>query len=336
MKRINEHISFLAVLTLLCTACITGGWDECPEPPEPDNPDNLIIQLADQPALTYAEADWKNATLFVLTKGQDGKDTVVATCQLEVPQPKMLSVSALRLKLDSTYRFVVWFNLDIEDNGLPYRVKTDTVFPVFYMDITSLEGDSIKDPVAPILPTFRGFKTQTLISTAANKVEIPVIQQTNDITITVVGENVIPPGGEDEVYKFVISDTAAKYSFFDNKVLAHPEFYHVSRVTNFPDRKDSIEATMRVLKLSADSHKPELTITNENGRRVFAMPDNTSLVSLIRGAYQNKNTNPTDTFNQKVLDNHNFNIKINLDEAHGVTITVNGWDVVDPGFTLDL
>ena len=330
MKRIHKHISLLAALTLLCTACITGAWDECPDP---EDYNTLTIHLNFQEPLTYAStADWQNATLFVL---QQDKDSLLATRRIEPLAENLVSIKELGLKLDSTYRFLVLFNLDVEGSALPYKVDADTFPPAFYMDIASLEGDSIKDSATQILPMFRGFAEQELISTAPNVIEIPVVQQTNDITITIVGENVMPLGDADEVYEFVITDSSARYALFDNRILAHPKFRYVSTATNDPVRKDSIETKMRLLKLSADAQKiPDLTVMTP-GRKVFAMPDNTSLMLLIKGAYED--TYHGSTFNQDVLDKyHNFNIKINLDDAHGMTITINDWDVFDPGYTLEL
>ncbi|GHT49061.1 hypothetical protein AGMMS49982_01670 [Bacteroidia bacterium] len=313
-----------AVSALLPTGCINGELDGC-------LPGSFIanvnIQLVYESGLDESVLDnRKNATLFIF----DSTGTLVNSYPLDPKSEAVQILTNVNLKPNSTYNFVVWHNIDVEDATYPYKYTVDLDANTqdgnrFYLP---LPDSAIIDATLPFLPYFYG-ENMTFEFTVDSLmvVEVPVYQQTNEINVTILGLDSEAVADATMWYKFEIHDKRAKYSFRNEFVVDSTDVFYRQEDVQPVVSDSSVSATLHILKLSAapEAPKPDLTVTDMTGLTIFGAPDNTSLVSLIQASFRQSHT---DSLNFDLY--HKFDIVIDLKGARGASFDVNDWGKIKP------
>jgi hypothetical protein len=214
------------------------------------------------------------------------------------------------------YRFIAWGGKDERFySTVPSTfVKGQTTFDEALLALEH-SGNTLSTPIHSL------FHSDLFAVVAPDKriqrIDMPLVQITNTINISTIG---LPP--HTDAYTFNITDINCSYRF-DHSFAPHTHepFTYTTACTK--DNESQLHATLRVMRLSADRHTPQLQIINKTTGSVLYPVGNQSgdLIGLILKA------NPNNNFNT----NHTYDIVLTFigDEETGfdVSITINGWEV---------
>ena len=224
--------------------------------------------------------------------------------------------------LPGKYRFVAWGGQDEScystalghsENPAPF-IKSTTGFD----EALLMLKHSGNDVTTPVHQLFHSSLPVTVTNTKIQRFDMPVMQITNTVNIRTAGL----PAGPD-AYRFQIIDNNDAYTFdglFATGV-SDPTFSYTTPCTK--DGTGQLSATLNVMRLAANRHKPQLQIYNETaGKPLYHTED---LIGLIQKADPNNDFDTT----------HIYNIDIIFDEGNDTnftfTILINGWAVREQG-----
>lgn len=286
---------------------------------------NVVLSF-DESNLSASElSEMQSATIFVY----DENDDFVTLWTIENPELNKEYVSTVKVPT-GTYSLVTWFNLDhalysispaLEEYEQTSPRRADSQFALVLDD---------KKEVCTKLPLslYGTLFDLDFVYNEADTFLIPLQQNTNLINITATGL----PKNNDQ-YAFYIFDSNGKYCFKDN-FLPCDNFAYKSTTsfnsTNSAPKKsiESYNAEPDVLKTSLvvlqldETRSPKLVLKDETTQeQLFPYTESLidNIVDLILLA------NPTNDF----ANTHKYDIEIAFDTNMAVSITVNGWKVID-------
>ena len=311
----KKPIIVLIVNTLLLSSCLNEDLSNCPErirvyftfttvdaytgkgddPINPDDVDRMHLYVFNNKGYYLCEYRDDNITDF--------SDNYYIDCSDLFP---------------GKYRFIAWGGKDEEFyRTSPEFVVGKTSFDEAFLMLNHT-GNRILKPVHHI---FHSELPVTVANTNVQRFNMPLVQLSNTINIRTVG---LPVNNND--YRFTIIDNNDVY-YFDRSFASNesaPTFSYNAPCTK--DATGQINATLNVLRLSADRHTPVLQIFNETEGTLLFPFDGYSgdLIKLIKIA------NPENDFDMT----HTYDIILYFDENGGVgmtgftvTIYINGWQV---------
>ena len=316
-KRIYHiNISILFVCLLLSvSSCIKDDLSECSPLA---NSLRLVLTFereTDDLSSSYADGN-RQAILHIFDT--EGKYVAMET----LSDPMFGQEYAIDTKLaDGTYNVVVWYN-----HGMPYfsipafsNISEQTPGKYDAKLYLQVPANGIVDFTLPRL-LYGKLDNQT-ISTEENVITIPMIQNTNNIILTVTGLE-----RTNHKYLFDIADNNGAYDF-DNDYASFDAFHYNSEIA-FNNTSEGLTSSMTVLKLS-EGRNPRLSfIDKTTGTTLypsFSGQDN-NLIKLIKSAYQGQPF----SFDKK----HTYRITISFDTNMTASITVDGWKVNESGSEL--
>lgn len=314
-KRIYYYIdtAVLVVCMLLSvTSCIKEDLSVCPPL---TNPLRLVLAFekeSDDVSSSYAVVD-QRATLHIFDA--DGKSIAMQT----LDDPDFGQEYAIDTDLPSgIYNFVVWYN-----HEQPYfSTSAFENYPAqkpnknegkLYLQ---LPASGIVDFALPRL--LYGKLENKTITPDERVITIPMIQNTNNIILTVTG---LERTGHR--YLFDIADNNGAYDF-DNNHVSFDTFHYTSE-TAFAATEEELTTSMTVLKLS-EGRNPRLTFTDKtSGTTLYPSfsGQDTNLINLIKSAYQGRPF----TFERK----HTYRVTISFDTNMTASVMVDGWKVNESG-----
>lgn len=230
------------------------------------------------------------------------------------------STTALEVDLEpGTYDFVAWVNHKEEHFELPHYVDFPQDRPTKSVSRLNLKmpASYIIDYDLPML--LHGSVSGKQLQGGDEEVKIPLVQNTNYITFTIEGLE-----RTTATYEFKVRDYNGNYTF-ENDFAACTPFSYV-RTARF-DGNILKNKQMHVLRL-AKGRTPEFSLRDrDTGKTLYPASSSheTNLVKLIEDAY--KSQGKTIDFDKQ----HVFDIKIKFNGGvdMDVTITVNGWEIIE-------
>ena len=218
--------------------------------------------------------------------------------------------------LPGKYRFIAWGGKDencYSTTPAPF-VKNKTNFDEALLILKRAGGN-----VATPHHLFHSDLPATVTYAKVQRFYMPLLQLTNTINIRTLG---LPDDADN--YRFNITDNNDAYTFdgsFATSV-SDPTFTYTTPCTK--DKAGQLNATLRVLRLAENRHKPQLQIYNETADTLLFPTGSYSndLIGLIQDAYAENDFDTT----------HIYDIVIvfgNGDNSTGFTFTIfiNGWQV---------
>lgn len=313
-KRIYYIDTAVLVVCMLLsvTSCIKEDLSECLPL---TNPLRLVLAFekeSDEVSSSYAAVD-QRATLHIF----DAENKLIAMQTLD--DPEFGQEYTIDTDLPSgTYNFVVWYNHEQPYFSSPAfenypEQKPDKYEGKLYLQLPT---SGIVDFALPRL--LHGKIDNKTISPDERLITIPMIQNTNNIILTVTG---LERTGHR--YLFDIADNNGAYDY-DNDYASFDVFHYTSE-TAFATNAEELTASMTVLKLS-DGRNPRLTFTDKtSGTTLYPSfsGQETNLVNLIKSAYQG---HPF-SFERK----HTYRVTISFDMNMTATVMVDGWNVNESG-----
>lgn len=308
LKFVLLKIVSIVTLFFLMLSCIKEDLSDCPVG------ENEIRIYIDYTITGTASPQRVNASLaerldlFIFDNHGKYLETVT-DLSAEVNSNYYMSITLA----EGDYSFVVWGNLDT-----PYATEP-AVFTPGVTDISDAmlylareEGDSIHTLLSHL---FFGNLLQTNITNKTNQYfNIALKQNTNIINLTVIG---LSP---DDYYNYMISDTNGRY-FFDNSFSPDKEIHYTADMT-MNDQQQQV-SSLTVLRLAED-REPVLSLTNKTTSELLYSHNLIKLIMKLEelGLVVDFNTM------------YQFDIVLAFDTEMNVSISINGWDIIEDGSEL--
>ena len=307
MKRqIKTTLYFIVLLANLgfMQSCIDEDYADCPVP---ENEEHVRIFLSYIPK-TYASvgiepSEVKSLSLFIFDK----QGYFVRSQTERVPVFNQDYYMLVKLN-PGVYNFVVWANLEH-----PYYTNiSGSVAETMGIDSTFLflerpENGLITEKLHPLF--FGECRLAEVKSNIEQRFTVPIVQNTNRVSLTVEGLAL------NNMYRYSITDNNGKYRF-DNSFAPDREFQYITPMV--VNSTNLLEASLTVLRLGRDRH-PILRVHNVTDQRIVFEHDLVDL--LVRLEQQNM---LIDWVNM-----HEFDIKLKFGANMEVSISINGWRVIE-------
>lgn len=296
----------LIISLLLFQSCIDEQLSVCP-------PQSIRIYFKYMPKNGYVgidDNDVKSITLFVFDKGgkylsQDTYSNITLTNKYFIS----LDIEP------GIYTFVAWANL-----SEPYRTDPSTLQAGVTDINTALTylNRSANDSVNTILPHlfFGNYMQAEVKAEGDQRFDVLLDQNTNKVNLKVKG--LMPTT---DIFSYVITDDNGKYKF-DNSFAPDKEFTYIN-TTKF-ENSNELNTSLTVLRLAGD-RKPMLKLYNKTSGKLLYEQDLVYLISILN--------NQGRLFDWQ--NTHEFDIVLTFagtgEASLGVTVSVNGWVVIDDG-----
>lgn len=315
MKKLINPITGALPLILLCGSlfgsCIAEDLSDCP---------NQQLQISftfDDSAESVPTRSGGPHSVTLYAYGDNGQCAMMHDLEIE----SLNATATIDVSLTpGTYDFVAWVNHSNEYFELPHYEQFPSVRPTKDVSVLylTIPATSTIDYTLPRL--LHGSASDQSVQNGAGRVDIPLVQNTNYIHFTVEGLD-----RTTSVYEFRVFDNNGAYSF-DNEFAACTPFTYVS-TARFADGGTTLDADMTLLRL-AEGRTPEFILRDrDTGKTIYPSQSDqeTNLVKLIQKAYESQGKS-IDFDRQHVFD---IKIKFSGGVDMDVTITVNGWEIIE-------
>ena len=297
----KHYLCIVVGFAISLSACIQEDVSECL------NEIRVLFSYDEAGVIgTFQANELHSAILYVF----DPDNRLVDFCEINNPQLNVFRDVGFSLD-PGPYSFVVWIN-----PRPPYVISPST--GNLFLG-TTLKSDGIFSLTLPLSrevtpeiifpPLLYGQKEETILDADENLVVIPVVENNNQIHISVKG---LPP--TTDTYRFAISDNNGAYTFDNNFIDAFPDFTYIVDTSY---SAGALSASLTVLQL-AENRSPVLTIVDrDTGEELFPGSPNVTnnLVEIIRAVY------PGNDFSKR----HVYAIDIEFREG-GMEVWINGWE----------
>ena len=220
--------------------------------------------------------------------------------------------------MTGAYRFIAWGGKDERDYATEPAtfVKGQTTFDEALLTLNHTGGVVTTQPH----PLFHSdIQANVVVNEKLQLFYMPLTQLTNTINVSTVG---LPANTNS--YRFEIADNNCTYTF-DKMFASHNHGIFTYKASCSKDGAGQLFSSLRVMRLAADRHTPQLKIVNEaNGTVLYPFGEQPSdLIGIILKAIPQNNFETT----------HTYDIVLTFtgggSTGFDVTITVNGWEVKD-------